>query len=318
MRRVLHVGPCDSPGGMAKVMQILAENPPEGWEAEMVSSHSNSGIIKKINAWRRVRAFLKVNKERFDVVHIHSAAGVSYSRKLNLAKLANKLNIPVIIHIHSGQFDIFAKKRKNIKRELVPFTLAVLTNSWQDKLQPIIGLCSTISNPIDPNIRIGDRGKRKSKQLLLLGRADPVKGHEFAFRLAREVRDKGWELLATGTNHSEKGITGLGWVSEEVKYELLHESTALLIPSKFEGQPMVMFEAIKSGCQVIASQNIEEIPDCIYSAPHDDLRFWVEMINQIEPLGENNISELHSIDMINKKWAELYSKAISNHNSSNE
>ena len=318
MRRVLHVGPYDTPGGMAKVMQILADNPPDGWGAEMVSSHSNSGIIKKINAWRNVRAFLKVNKKKFDVIHIHSAAGVSYRRKLNLAKLANKLNIPVIIHIHSGQFDKFAKKRKNIKRELAPFTLAVLTNSWQEKLQPIIGRCSTISNPIDPNITIGDGEKRKSKQLLLLGRADPVKGHEFAFKIVREIRDKGWELFATGTNHSEKGITGLGWVSEEDKYKLLQESTALLIPSEFEGQPMVMFEAIKSGCQVIASQNIEEIPDCIYSAPHDNLQSWIEIINQIKPIDENNISELHSIDFINEKWAGLYSKAISSHNSSNE
>jgi len=45
---------------------------------------------------------------------------------------------------------------------------------------------------------------------------------------------------------------------------------------------MVMYEAIKSGCQVIASQNINEIPDCIYSAPHNDLQSWIEIVEQIE------------------------------------
>ena len=318
MRRVLHIGPCETPGGMAKVMQILAENPPDGWGSEMISSHSVSGLFRKIGAWKRVRGFLKDNKNKFDMIHLHSAAGISYRRKLNLAKLAYNLGLPTIMHIHSGQFDIMAGKRKNIKKELSDFTVIVLNDYWKDKLQPIIGQCSVISNPIDPKIMKGDIEKRKSKQLLLLGRSDPVKGHDFAFKIAREIRDKGWELFATGTNHSEKGITGFGWISEEDKYKLLQESTVILIPSQFEGQPMVMFEAIKSGCQVIASENIKEIPDCIYSAPHNDLQSWIEIIEQIEPLDENNISELHSIDFINKKWAELYSKAISNHNSSNE
>ena len=43
MRRVLHVGPCDTPGGMATVMHTLAEFPPEGWEAELLASHAPGG-----------------------------------------------------------------------------------------------------------------------------------------------------------------------------------------------------------------------------------------------------------------------------------
>ena len=318
MRRVLHIGPCDTPGGMAKVINILAEHPPEGWKSEMISSHSSLGIFRKILVWRKARVFLKENKNKFDIVHIHSAAGFSYRRKLNLAKLANKLGIPTIIHIHSGQFDKMAEQRKNIKKELLSFKVVVLNKYWKDRLQPIIGKCSVVSNPIDPKIEIGDFEKRKTKQLLLLGRSDPVKGHDFAFKIAREIRNNGWELFATGTKHCEEGITGLGWISEERKYELLKDSTALLIPSQFEGQPMVMYEAIKSGCQIVASQNINEIPDCVYSAPHNDLQSWVEIIEEIEPLRENNISELHSIDKINEKWLELYSKTINDYNSSNE
>ena len=34
MRRVLHVGPCNTPGGMAKVIEILSQNPPNGWVAD--------------------------------------------------------------------------------------------------------------------------------------------------------------------------------------------------------------------------------------------------------------------------------------------
>ena len=35
MPKVLHIGPCDTPGGMANVMRTLAEYPPEGWEADL-------------------------------------------------------------------------------------------------------------------------------------------------------------------------------------------------------------------------------------------------------------------------------------------
>ena len=116
MRRVLHIGPCDTPGGMSKVMHILAENSPDGWESEMISSHSASGLLRKISAWKTVRAFLKENKNKFDLVHIHSAAGFSYRRKLNLAKLAHNLDFPTIMHIHSGQFDIMAEKTKKYQK----------------------------------------------------------------------------------------------------------------------------------------------------------------------------------------------------------
>ena len=44
MRKVLHVGPCDTPGGMATVMHTLAEFPPEGWEAELLASHAPGGL----------------------------------------------------------------------------------------------------------------------------------------------------------------------------------------------------------------------------------------------------------------------------------
>ena len=52
MRRVLHVGPCDTPGGMATVMHTLAEFPPEGWQADLLASHAPGGLCSKCPAYR--------------------------------------------------------------------------------------------------------------------------------------------------------------------------------------------------------------------------------------------------------------------------
>ena len=51
MRKVLHVGPCNTPGGMATVMQTLAEHPPEGWEANLLPSHAPGGPLAKWRAY---------------------------------------------------------------------------------------------------------------------------------------------------------------------------------------------------------------------------------------------------------------------------
>ena len=310
MRCVLHVGPVDTPGGMSKVIQILADNPPDGWAAETLDSHSTGNVFAKIRAWYRARKFIKNNANKYDIIHFHSAADFSFRRKLNLANYAEKLGKPILFHIHSGKFDSWAKKRKNIKYNLKPFTIAVLSDYWRQKLEPIIGICEVVNNPINPHISKGVKESRKKKQLLLLGRPDPVKGHEFAFEIARKMRLEGWELLATGTEHCEPGIRGLGWVSEERKNLLLQESTVLLVPSKFEGQPMVMLEAMSAGCQIIASEEIPELPNCVHSASLDNSKSWVESIQNLTILSSSKYLEKHSIEFINQKWAELYSRIL--------
>jgi len=310
MRRVLHVGPCNTPGGMAKVIEILSQNPPTGWNTDTLNSHSKGNIFAKLLAWRKAQSYLKNHAKEFDIIHLHSAAGWSYRRKLSLARVALKQNTQVVFHIHSGQFDQFAKQRNNIGEELKSVNLVVLSNYWQEKLQPIIGDCTVINNPIDPNITTDDSIPRKAKQLLLLGRPDPVKGHSFAFDIARRLQKEGWELIATGTEHNEAGIKGLGWISEQEKYRLLQESTAILIPSKFEGQPLVMLEALAAGCPVLASDKIPELPPCVTSATHEDLDEWVKAINDVKQTDYSEDLAAHRIDNINQKWADMYVNII--------
>ena len=312
MRRVLHVGPCNTPGGMAKVIEILAQNPPNGWNTEILDSHSKGNILAKLLAWRKAQTYLKIHAGEFDIIHLHSAAGWSYKRKLSLVRIALKQKTQVVFHIHSGQFDQFAKQRKNIRDELQSVKVVVLSNFWQEKLQPVIGECLIIENPIDPKITTDDTILRKPKQLLLLGRADPIKGHDFAFDIARRLQKEGWELVATGTKHSEAGIKGLGWVSEQEKFRLLQESAAILIPSKFEGQPLVMLEALAAGCPVIASDKIPELPSCVTSATHEDLDEWVKAVNKHQKSDCTEYITAHQIENINQEWSQVYDNIIDN------
>ena len=114
MRKVLHVGPCDSPGGMATVMRILAEHPPEGWEAELLASHAPGGLWAKWRAYRKARRELKRRCAdaalRPDVVHVHTAADWSWWRKSRLIRLVRDDGVPIVVHFHSGQMDTWLAK----------------------------------------------------------------------------------------------------------------------------------------------------------------------------------------------------------------
>ena len=310
MRRVLHVGPCNTPGGMAKVIEILSNNPPDGWIADSLNSHSTKGFFSKLAKWREAKKFLKKNIDGYDIIHIHSAADWSYWRKLTLGNIATKLGKPVIFHIHSGKFDEFANGRKKIKHQIQKFTTVVLTNYWRDKLEPIIGDVNVIENPIDPYLWNKHTVRKQSKQILLLGRKDPVKGHKFAFELIRLMRDDGWHLKATGTLHSEEAIEGLGWVSEEEKYSLLNESDMLIIPSEFEGQPLVMMEGLAAECKVVASDKIPGLPSCVVSAEFNNLEDWIRKIKTSDRIDATKYIEDHDIKKISKKWAKLYNSLV--------
>ena len=312
MRRVLHVGPCNTPGGIAKVIEILSGNPPNGWTADTLNTHSNKGRISKLLAWNSAKRFMINNGKSFDVIHIHSAADWSYRRKLSLAKIAHKQGLKVIFHIHSGKFDTFAAGRKDIQNELKDFEIVVLSDYWRNKLEPIIGPSNVINNPVDPKLLSNHIHKKREKQILLLGRPDPVKGHDFAFKIARKLRDSGWNLVTTGSNHTETGIQGVGWLSEQEKYALLNESSILIIPSKYEGQPMVMIEGLAAKCIVIASDKIPDLPDCVVAAKFNDIDDWVEKIKTANYVDTDKCLGPYYVNEISQRWGKLYNSIVTN------
>ena len=193
MPKVLHIGPCDSPGGMANVMRILAEHPPEGWEAELLSSHVIGSAWAKWRAYRKARRalieMLNDPSRRPDIVHLHTAADWSWWRKRRFAYLAHGAGSKVVVHIHSGKFDTWlggpeSRQSRAMTADLLRFqsSTVVLDEYWKSVLEPCIGKVHPINNPVSPQIQSVDV-HRDTSHLLLLGRNDPVKGHDFAIKV---------------------------------------------------------------------------------------------------------------------------------------
>ena len=129
--------------------------------------------------------------------------------------------------------------------------------------------------------------------------------------LARTMRNEGWNLVATGITHQEDGINGLGWVSEQEKRRLLEESAILLVPSAFEGQPMVILEGLAAGCRVLTSDNLSGFEECVEKLPMLQ-HYWKNQIEQQSPNTRRNLEsiKLHDIKSIHKKIIRLYSSYV--------
>ena len=290
MRRVVHVGPLMAPGGMSSVIKILAANPPEGWRTSSCNTYSRRGKIQKLRRWQIAKKEIKTGN--FDLVHIHCASDWSYKRKISIAKIAK---VPVIFHIHSGRFDI------DTKSDLEDYQVVCLSETWSERLKPLIGDSISVPNPVDP--QQNDNIVRESFTLLM-GRNDPVKGHAFAYSLGLE------DLRVTGVDNAPKGVTALGWVSEEEKWRLLQTAGCLIVPSEYEGQPMVILEALSVGCPVVASNNVPDLPGCVKVVDIGDKSGWIEAISNPITDGLKEAVAKHHVDLVSKQWGEIYDRII--------
>ena len=324
MRRVLHVGPCDSPGGMATVMRTLAEHPPEGWEASLLSSHSDGGLWAKWRAYRKSHRELNrrctEEAQRPDVVHIHVASDWSWRRKVRLIEVARQHGVGVVVHLHSGQFDAWLDAGGRRRIEQVSVMLAspgvkgvVLSASWQQRLESRLGALTAIVNPL-PAHAVAAEQQRDNHHLLLLGRNDPVKGHAFAIEVAERLRQTHPSLRLTMTGWGEENrpwINSPGWVSNEQKASLMARASVLLVPSAYEGQPMVALEALSVGLPVCVSDRVIGLPDTVAHAPHDEVEAWASTLTALleRPASTGELTDSvasHAVDEVQKQWALVY------------
>ena len=327
MPKVLHIGPCETPGGMANVMRILAEHPPEGWEAELLSSHVTGSSWAKWRAYRKARkTFIQILNDpiqRPDIVHLHTAADWSWWRKRRFAQLTHKAGVANIVHIHSGQFDTWlgtpdSRRSRKLKSSLQinQSKTVVLGVGWKNILEPYIGEVECMNNPVAAHI-LPSSVERDEFHLLLMGRDDPVKGHQFAITVCEKVREKYPQLKVTMTGITSSPhdwLSARGWVEDSEKLHLLQTASLLLVPSAFEGQPLVILEALTCGLQVLASDRVIS-PEQMKSIPYQDEDAWVSSICEMLESSKDRTPQVvqtdeFQIESISLQWGAFYANCL--------
>ena len=156
---------------------------------------------------------------------------------------------------------------------------------------------------------------RDAHHLLLMGRNDVVKGHEFAVQVANGLVDEfpNLKLTMTGVGHSNQTwIDARGWVNENEKKKLLQTASILLVPSAFEGQPLVVLESLACGLPVIVSDQVLTGVLPVEKIRYQDIEAWQNAIrNAFNSPNKNKVHLEESvadyrIKQVSHEWSELY------------
>lgn len=285
----------------------------ESYGGKLFTSNGNfkNGGNKK-DLMKNVKAFL--SNHYYDIVHIHS--GSTYAL-MYISKIARKSGIPnVIVHSHCGGF-------KNLKYRVIKFistpyllkyptqycACSKLAAEWKFPKSIIQKNNYTIlKNAIDTDKFYYSEEIRNSKRKELnienkfvvghIGRFSIQKNHEFVIDVFNKILNKKENAVLL--------LIGIGELQEEIKEkvknmklennvfflnirqdinELLNAMDIFLLPSFFEGLPVVGIEAEATGLPVYTSNKVTK------ELPLQDLTKYYKLEDGSEKWAENILDD---------------------------
>ena len=196
------------------------------------------------------------------------------------AWLLKKLyRIPYIVSLRGGDVPGFRPYDFKLFHKLVAPFLRVIWRQADSVIANSNGLRdlalafdSSIEIPIIPNGVDGAQYKNESREwtparIFSVGRIVHQKGLDLGLRALAHLKDLDWHWAIAGDGPqldalksltNELGlndrVTFLGWLSREELIQWYHHSNLFLFPSRHEGMPNAVLEAMSSGLPVVATR----------------------------------------------------------------
>lgn len=275
--KILMVGPDLSlHGGIVSVVQgYLDGGLPEACDGfEYLGTGVGSSKLGKSIAFARALARYERVMPSYDIVHLHISARGSYKRKSIMARMARKAGKYVILHDHDGEFEKAFEEggdayRRDVRKTFgIANRVVVLSEEWRDYFaenvcdsEKIVVVHNGVKVPAEPC------SPCSNQDILFLGRLDANKSPDVLLRASRQVLERfpGTKVVFGGDGEVEKnkalaeelGIANHcefhGWVSGAEREELFARAAVYCLPSKNEGLPMSILEAMARGIPTVAT-----------------------------------------------------------------
>ena len=288
--RVLMLGPAlEVRGGISAVERILVASMPEHVAVSHVATMREGSKTAKLAVfmrslaatWKRTR-----RGARPDVVHIHFASRASSVRKMALARLALRRGCKVVMHAHGGAYpeyweslSVFGKRRVAETLRAAD-ALIVLGETWRAFFAGI-GVPEerivVLPNPVALPAALPSRLGAARVTFVTLGLIAEAKGTfdlvEAVARLAPETRSRLRVVIAgngdhpgllarIGSHRLEDCIETREWLDPAERDALLASAEAFVLPSRHEGMPMALLEAMAWGLAPLCTP-VGAIPEIV-------------------------------------------------------
>jgi glycosyltransferase involved in cell wall biosynthesis len=326
MLRVVQIGPgLDVRGGISEVIRLIAQNPPPGGVIENFSTLSGRAAAAHFPKWNPnyyIRSFYSVLEivkktkdirstiEDCDLAHIHITVAGSTLRKYLISRQIVRKNIPFILHLHTSEYHIFYSRlpppvQRRIQRLFLNSQGVIILSHGvlKDYRQTILGDLLPVWILPNPVALPQEFGAKHSShlRLLFLGRLGSHKGSDRVLRalsgLPMNVRERvtvcmagDGKVDATRKLAHELGLAAQvevrDWIGGEEKLCWFRDTNGFILPSRLEGLPMGMLEAMAWGKALIVSP-VGGIPEFVtdgvegFLVPPDDIDAIADAIRKL-------------------------------------
>jgi glycosyltransferase involved in cell wall biosynthesis len=284
---VLIVGPgANSAGGVWSVIStMMASDLANRYALENIATHRDGSRWAKLGqaAVGIGQVAMRLTVKRPDLVWIHTSSNASARRKTVVMTLARLLRVPRVLHVHGSEFEVAYRAAKPAEQAMVRLLLRsanliiALTPTWEARLQAMTPcVTTTVMNPVDIP-PAADPGGRMPGRIVSLGRVGERKGSAVIVAALAELADRHPEahvILAGDGDHAPvlAAAQTLGiadrlemrsWMTPTQVAELLDSAAIFTLPSREEGLPVAMLEAMAHGLPSVVTP-VGGIPDFVH------------------------------------------------------
>ncbi len=319
-----------------------------GYEIELFDYQNNFiNKIKKISTKLyniiygifQIRKLLqKIDKNKYDIIHIHTSCRYLFVKDVLILKILKRKikNIKTVLSVHVGDINEVFKKIPNILKsttikninencDLVLLLSKEIESQFIDNgidLSKIRVIANFHDLQIEDNLNVIKNDKEDKLNLLFVGSLQTDKG---IFELLQAVEDlskeniyldicgkfpdnESYKMYSKIIHKSKNKINNNGYVSGNNKSQIFEKADVLILPSYHEGFPLVILEAIASGCAVISTK-VGATPEIL----NDSNAIWVEkksvsdiknaILELITNRNKLNIMKLNNL-ILSKKYSK--------------
>ncbi len=331
-RTTHHFGPDPGyVGGMGSVIRVLTEHQMGGGS---VVSHPTwrpgSRLASLPLALREARHVVRSRKH--DIVHVHVAEDGSFIREGAIVLLARLLRRATVVTIHGADFLPFARRHRRLARSVLrrADVITCLDHEVCSLVRTIAPRARVEILPNPVSMDEGSVGAGETEAIVLFA-------GEIGLRKGADVLCRAWQLVTAARPDARcimvgpvadfvvpelDGLECRAPVDATAMRDLLRAARVVVLPSRAEGMPMVLTEAMGAG-RPFVSTPIGGIPDLarqggILVPVDDDAGLATALIDflttpaRAQSIGEQGrrfCLETRSVAVIDAQLGELYAAA---------